>query len=143
MTSRTWRGALPLLVLATLAASGAGAQQAGVLSRMSVSSAGEEGNYGSGGATVSADGRFVAFDSAASNLVPGDTNGNTDVFVHDTQTGVVERVSMAWNGNEARDDSRCPSISADGRMVAFLSQAWNMFPGGANLGTPRDENRYV
>ena len=106
---------------------------------MSVSSAGEEGNYGSGGATVSADGRFVAFDSAASNLVPGDTNGNTDVFVHDTQTGVVERVSMAWNGNEARDDSRCPSISADGRMVAFLSQAWNMFPGGANLGTPRDE----
>lgn len=139
MTSRTWRGALPLLVLATLAASGAGAQQAGVLSRMSVSSAGEEGNYGSGGATVSADGRFVAFDSAASNLVPGDTNGNTDVFVHDTQTGVVERVSMAWNGNEARDDSRCPSISADGRMVAFLSQAWNMFPGGANLGTPRDE----
>lgn len=86
---------------------------------------------------VSADGRFVAFDSEATDLVSGDTNQNTDVFVRDQVTGSTERVSVTWKGQEPRGDSKCPAISADGRHVAFLSNAWNMYAGGANLGSPR------
>jgi Tol biopolymer transport system component len=138
ITPRRARTTVLLLVAAALApAPPAFAQFAGVVERMSQSSTGEEGNEGGTLPSVSEDGRFVAFQSSSTNLVPGDTNDNTDIFVHDHQTGVVQRVSVAWNGMEARDDSRCPAISADGRHVAFLSRAWNMYPGGANLGRPR------
>lgn len=138
ITPRRARNTVLLLVAVALApAPAARAQFAGIVERMSVSSAGEEGDEGGTRPSISADGRYVAFQSSSNNLVPGDTNDNTDVFVHDTATGVVQRVSLAWNGMEARDDSRCPAISADGRYVAFLSRAWNMYPGGANLGRPR------
>lgn len=132
-------GSAGLMLLAALLApvSPAPAQQAGVVTRMTVNVAGEEGNHGGSTPFMSADGRHVAFQSWSTNLVPNDTNDNTDIFVHDTATGVVQRVSVAWNGMEARDDSRCPTMSADGRYVAFLSRAWNMYPGGANLGRPR------
>jgi Tol biopolymer transport system component len=113
------------------------AQSPGLMTRASVSTAGIDGNQGSSRGVVSGDGRFIAFESAATNLVPGDNNDDSDVFVHDSTTGVLERVSVTWNGMEARDDSTCPAISADGRYVAFLSRAWNMYPGGANLGRPR------
>lgn len=128
---------LALAAVACLVPALARAQSPGLMTRVSVSPSGEPGNQSTGRAVVSADGRFVAFDSSATNLVAGDNNDDNDVFVYDSVTGVVERVSVTWNGMEARDDSYCPAISADGRHVAFLSSAWNMYPGGANLGNPR------
>ena len=71
--------------------------------------------------SVSGDGRFVAFESRASNLVPGDTNLNTDIFVYDRQTDVFERVTAGAN-----DSSFAPSISANGEYVVFLSEADNL-----------------
>src|SRR5439155_637363 len=114
----------------------------GPTQRVSVDSAGNEGNNSSGSSPLSADGRFVAFCSYASNLVPGDTNMATDVFVHDRQTGATERVSVASDGAQANYRS-CEStwvwsgvsISADGRFVAFMSLASNLWPGGAGAGT--------
>ena len=71
---------------------------------------------------ISADGRFVAFESLASNLVPGDTNGSArDIFLHDRQTGITQLLTAGGNG-----ESRTPSISGDGRYVAYSSQANNL-----------------
>ncbi|MCZ6674745.1 MAG: hypothetical protein O7C75_17590, partial [Verrucomicrobia bacterium] len=75
--------------------------------------------------STSADGRYVAFESSAS-LVPLDTNDVGDVFVTDTQTGETKRVSVASNGTETDEWSLLPSISADGRKVAFMSVATNL-----------------
>jgi triacylglycerol esterase/lipase EstA (alpha/beta hydrolase family) len=80
--------------------------------------------------SLSADGRYVAFFSTATNLVAGDTNGAGDVFVYDRQTGVTSRVSVADDGTQGDDFSGWPSISADGRFVAFASFAGNLVPGG-------------
>jgi Tol biopolymer transport system component len=79
--------------------------------------------------TITPDGRYVAFQSAATTLVPGDTNGSLDVFVRDRQTGVVERVSVASNGEQGNSGSEAPSISSDGRYVAFHSNSTNFAPG--------------
>jgi hypothetical protein len=79
-------------------------------------------------ATICADGRFVTFTSAASNLVPGDTQGRWGVFVRDRKLGITERVSVASDGRDADDDSRGSSISADGRVIAFNSRATNLVP---------------
>jgi len=76
--------------------------------------------------SISEDGRWIAFSSDAPNLVVDDTNGFQDVFVLDRQTGLMSRVSMAWDGSEGNDNSRTPSISADGRYVAFRSGATNL-----------------
>ncbi len=81
---------------------------------------------------ISADGRFVAFHSDATNLVAGDTNGATDVFVHDLQTGTTERVSVDSAGDEANAGSDRPSIDADGGFVAFESSASNLVAGDTN-----------
>src|SRR5688572_1201622 len=78
---------------------------------------------------VSADGRFVAFYSFASNLVPGDTNNHPDVFLRDRQTGTTTLVSRAYDGGPGNGMSLDPSISADGNYVAFLSHADNLVPG--------------
>jgi hypothetical protein len=75
-----------------------------------------------------ADGRYVAFDSAADNLVPGDTNGARDVFVKDTVTGAISRVSTDSAGGQGNGGSYAPSASADGRYVAFYSDASNLDP---------------
>ena len=74
----------------------------GMTERVSVSSAGSEGNHHSDWPAISAEGRFVAFASHASNLVPGDTNGFSDVFVHDRLTGTTERVTVGrcWQRGE-------------------------------------------
>ena len=69
---------------------------------------------------MSADGRYVAFVSAATNLVPGDANGSWDVFVHDHQTGQTERVSVDSAGVEGNHYSGGPRISTDGRWVARI-----------------------
>jgi Tol biopolymer transport system component len=96
--------------------------------RVSVSSAGQQGNSGSAKPAVSADGRYVAFVSLASNLVPGDTNGVPDVFVRDRSTGQTTRVSVSSAEAQGDDESNfeTPAISADGRYVAFSSYASNL-----------------
>ncbi len=81
---------------------------------------------------ISADGRYVAFVSNASNLVPGDTNDRRDVFVRDRVASHVERVSVASGGAQASGNSWEPAISADGRYVAFTSEAFNLVPGDTN-----------
>lgn len=104
----------------------------GQLWRVSVDSTGIEGNLGSAQPAISADGRYVTFESGASNLVPGDTNGELDVFVHDLQTGETVRASTDGAGGQVNRESREPSISADGRLVGFTSDATNLVPGDTN-----------
>lgn len=94
----------------------------GTYTRVSVSSSGEQSNMHSYSATISADGRYVAFASAASNLVPNDTNVCLDIFVHDRWTRQTTRVSVSSSGGQGdRDSGRRPVISADGRYVLFRS----------------------
>jgi len=107
-------------------------RQTGVTERVSVDSAGNQGNSESEGPALSADGRYVAIYSWASNLVPGDTNGDYDIFVHDRQTGATERVSVDSAGNEANESSYFTAIGADGRFVAFASRASNLVAGDDN-----------
>ena len=107
-------------------------RQSGTTTRVSVASGGAAGNDTSYSPAVSADGRYVAFLSAASNLVAGDTNSRDDVFVHDRTTGGTWRVSIDSAGAQANSYSRFPAISADGRFVAFLSLATNLVAGDTN-----------
>ena len=104
----------------------------GTTERVSVDSAGVQGNSGSYDSATSADGRYVAFTSSASNLVAGDTNGFEDVFVRDRATGTTERVSVDSAGVQGNGNSYVPAISADGRYVAFFSSASNLVPGDTN-----------
>jgi hypothetical protein len=90
------------------------------------------GNGSSAHPSISADGSLVAFASAASNLVPGDTNGRIDIFVCDRSTGVIERVSVAADGTQGNADSILPAISCDGRIVAFKSLASNVVANDRN-----------
>jgi Tol biopolymer transport system component len=92
--------------------------------RASVSSNGDEGDGESHyPPTLAGNGRFVAFSSAATNLVADDENGSNDVFVHNRVTGKTTRVSVRSNGNEAVGESSHPSLSSTGRFVAFHSSA--------------------
>jgi Tol biopolymer transport system component len=106
---------------------------AGTTERVSVSSAGEKGDGKSEDPSISADGTYVAFCSEASNLVGGDNNRRWDIFVRDRVAGTTERVSISSAGAEAWADCSSPSISADGRYVAFSSEAENLVPGGRKL----------
>jgi uncharacterized repeat protein (TIGR01451 family) len=92
----------------------------GTTERVSVTSNGREGEFGGGSGTISADGRYVAF-ASTSDLAGGDNDPDSDVFVHDRLTGETTRVSVASDGSEASGGS--PSISADGRHVAFVSDS--------------------
>jgi Tol biopolymer transport system component len=103
--------------------------QTAVTERVSVSSQGTEGSWHSTRSGISSDGRFVAFESSAGNLVPGDTNGQDDIFVHDRQTGQTTRVSVSSTGQEGNGNSVAPVISADGRYVAYASYSTNLVPG--------------
>jgi Tol biopolymer transport system component len=103
-----------------------------VVERVSVNSAAEPANAPSSHAALSADGRFVAFASFASNLVPGDTNGAPDVFVHDRETGLTDRVSLTVDGTQGNGASEAPELSGDGRTIAFSSTASNLVPGDTN-----------
>lgn len=120
-----------LLILASLAVAGGGAAQTRT-ELVSVSTAGEQGNHRSWAGAFSPDGRFVVFGSVASNLVPGDTNGRTDVFLRDRAAGTTERVSVGSGGGEGDGDSYPGGISADGRVVAFASVAENLVEGDDN-----------
>jgi Tol biopolymer transport system component len=126
--------ALAALVLVSTAPS---ATTAGT-TRVSVSSGSQQGDRPSYTAGVSANGRFIAFTSLATNLVPGDTNDRQDAFVYDRSTGRTQRVSVSsseaqakpaqdpWGGSGAMD------ISANGRYVLFYSDASNLVPGDTN-----------
>ena len=107
-------------------------RQTGATEQVSVDASGNAGNDDSNGPSISGDGRYVAFYSDATDLVPGDTNGRSDVFVHDRQTGTTERVSVDSSGNQGSSHSLSPSISVDGRYVAFHSKASNLVPGDTN-----------
>src|SRR6058998_2895537 len=107
-------------------------RQTGTTERVSVDSAGNQGNGDSTDVALSADGRFVAFTSVAPDLVTGDTNGAMDVFVHDRQTGTAERVSVDSAGSQANGDSTDVALSADGRFVAFTSAAPDLVAGDTN-----------
>ena len=100
--------------------------------RVSVSSQGAESQADSFQPAISADGRFVAFMSYASNLVPGDGNSSADVFVHDRLTGATERVSVSTGGSQANADAKMPAISFDGRFVTFESYASTLASGDSN-----------
>lgn len=93
---------------------------------------GEGGDGDSFGPSVSADGRYVVFHSRAANLVPGDTNGATDVFIKDTRDGSIERVSGIQGGIGGNTDSYNAAVSADGTRVVFISAADNLVSGDAN-----------
>jgi Tol biopolymer transport system component len=88
-----------------------------------------------GGVAISADGRFVAFGSAASNLVPADTNGAQDIFVRDRLRGKTRLVSVNRAGKPANGPSLHPALSPDGRFVAFASGANDLVAGDGNTGT--------
>src|SRR5919198_703800 len=124
---------------------------------VSVSSAGVQGNQDSERPSVSADGRFVAFASLSDNLVPGDTNGKSDIFVRDRVTGMTERVSVSSAGRQGTSDvflhdrltgttvrvsvsstdveasGQEGTISGDGKRVAFTSFSDNLVPGDTNF----------
>jgi Tol biopolymer transport system component len=101
--------------------------------RVSVSTGGGQvGNEGSGGFSISVDGRFVVFQSASPSLVNGDTNGALDVFVRDRVEQTTQRVSVALKGAEANGESLSAQISADGRFVVFTSSASNLVSGDTN-----------
>jgi len=109
----------------------------GTTTRASLASGGTEGDNHSLNPSISADGRFIAFSSYASNLVPGDTNtcyteSCQDIFVHDRVAGTTQRVSVSDSGSQADGSSAMPAISADGRFVTFQSNASNLGVGGTN-----------
>lgn len=97
---------------------------------------GDAGNGPSYSPSLNHDGRIVAYASDASDLNGGDNNGVTDVFVSfvDSLNAPTQRISVAANGDEANGHSRDPRISADGYVVAFLSEADNLLPGDMNSG---------
>ncbi len=105
---------------------------AGKTLRVSVGSDGEEANAQSQYCSISADGRWVAFHSAASNLVEGDTNGKRDVFLRGLGSGKTLLVSEAASGKPGDGDSVGPVVSADGSMVAFLSSATDLIKQDGN-----------
>lgn len=107
-------------------------RQTGETTLISKDSAGKPGNHDSAYPKISADGRFVAFRSSASNLVPGDTNDKSDIFIHDRQTSNTTLISKDSNGKPGNNDSDAPSISADGRYVVFMSLADNLAQGDTN-----------
>ncbi|MFO0981303.1 MAG: hypothetical protein U1E76_06025 [Planctomycetota bacterium] len=104
----------------------------GAITLVSKSSTGDLANGSSRLAAISADGRYVAFASDATNLVPGDSNGASDIFLHDTRFAITIRVSVGAGGVQGNGDSFAPSISADARYVAFASQANDLVANDTN-----------
>jgi Tol biopolymer transport system component len=106
---------------------------AGTTTRVSVSSAGAQGNQMSyNPPAITYDGRYVGFVSDASNLVTGDTNRASDVFLRDRTAGTTTRVSVTNAGGQSTNMSGTPALSNDGRYVAFTSYASNLVGGDTN-----------
>jgi Tol biopolymer transport system component len=108
--------------------------ETGKMTIVSVTSQGEQANKASSSPGISADGRFVVFNSLATNLVEGDRNVTWDVFLHDRETGETELISVSIEGGAGNglSSSGMFSISADGRFVAFISDATNLVPDDTN-----------
>lgn len=126
-------------MLATLTAlllpappAGATTKTVPVTAIVSVTPSGQTGLGYSSEPSLSSNGRFVAFSSFTSDLVPGDTNAASDVFVRDTLAEATIRVSVSSSGGQAGAASDQPSISRDGRFVAFRSDATNLVPNDTN-----------
>jgi Rod binding domain-containing protein len=100
--------------------------------RLSTDAGGVQGNGRSNNAQISSDGRTVLFDSEASNLVAGDSNGAKDIFVKDLQSGAIQRVSTDAAGSQGNDGSEDARFSADGHSVLFVSLASNLVAGDSN-----------
>jgi hypothetical protein len=107
-------------------------RQTGFITLESRSSGGAIGNGASSHSSMSADGRFLVFESAATNLVPGDTNGVPDIFLRDRSTGQTTRVNVSSSGAQSNGTSFHAAISADGRFVAFASAGSNLVDGDTN-----------
>jgi WD40 repeat protein/quinohemoprotein amine dehydrogenase alpha subunit-like protein len=101
----------------------------GHLERPSVASDGTQANGPSRNPGIDCCGGYIVFESDATNLVPGDTNGRTDVFVHSQITKQTMLVSVASGGGPTDGDSTSPVISSDGKWIAFESTATNIVPG--------------
>jgi Tol biopolymer transport system component len=99
---------------------------------VSVSSNEKQGNRVSFSPSISGNGRYVAFESMASNLSTGDTNGTADVFVRDLSAGKTRRASVATGGVQANGASEVPSINFGGAFVVFVSTATNLVTGDTN-----------
>ena len=110
----------------------------GTTTRVSVTSGAAQANGSSLYPAISGDGRYVAFQSTATNLVDGDTNGGSDVFVHDRETGNTTRVSLYGLSTQANGASFRASISASGRYVAFHSDATNLVASGGDTNGVQD-----
>jgi hypothetical protein len=104
----------------------------GITERVSIASDGTEANGVSAEPRVSDGGHFIVFNSMATNLVAGDTNGNMDIFLRDRLAGTTQRVSLATGGVQANGYSGQADISADGRFVYFISSANNLVAGDTN-----------
>lgn len=104
-----------------------------VTTRASVDSGALQSNAGSERPSISSDGSRVVFDSTATNLVPGDTNGQRDVFLRDTTTGTTSRVNISSTGAQGISEAEGGAISADGNTVVFSSYASNLTPFGGNF----------
>ena len=105
---------------------------AGVTTRVSESSAGGQTNDRSWPTAMSDDGSVVLFGSSADDLIGGDTNGASDLFVRSLATGAVQRVSVGDGGQQGNGHAQAGALSADGRVVAFSSLASNLVPGDTN-----------
>ena len=124
--------ALATLLALQLALIAPGAAAAAGTERVSVRSSGAQGTDNSYTSSISGNGRYVAFVSTAPNLVSGDTNGVKDVFVHDRDSGDTYRVSVDSAGGQANAGSDSPSVSYNGRYIAFCSEATNLVAGDTN-----------
>ena len=100
--------------------------------RISVTSGGGQVNGDSDASVISADGRYIAYSSYASNLVALDTNNKSDIFLYDTVDATIIRISVKDDGTQADDHSFNPAISSDGRYIAYESQATNLITGDTN-----------
>jgi Tol biopolymer transport system component len=103
-------------------------RKTGKTTRISVSVTRRQGDGASAESAMDASGRYITFASRATNLVPGDTNGHTDVFLYDRVNKTIERISVTSAGQQFPDESERPAISGDGRYVAFAS-----FSAGASV----------
>ena len=109
--------------------------ETGAVTLVSTTAAGVQANAASGGLDVSSDGTKIIFHSTADNLVAGDTNGASDIFVKDIATGAITRVSTSASGEAGNGDSTDAVFSPDGRSIVFRSKASNLVPDDVNGAT--------
>lgn len=104
----------------------------GLTTRVSVSSAGQQGDDDSAWPRICPEGRYVAFNSYAGNLVADDTNDHSDIFLRDLETGGTWRVTRTQTGGQANRSSRVPAVSQGAHFVAWYSEATNLVAGDTN-----------